>query len=70
MSNKNPAEIIKRMCLDKRPLSYEQANRTIDYHANSGMVMYFYVCPMCKRYHLSKYPDAFNKIEIIGGKNK
>jgi hypothetical protein len=64
---KSPTEIINRMCIEKRPMSKKNADKAIDSFAKQGIVMYYYKCQMCGRYHTSKNSSSTKSLTIIGG---
>lgn len=59
--------IIKRMCIDKESLSREEADYIVDKKVRVGIVLYWYRCPFCMRYHMSSQDSAEKKLEVIGG---
>ena len=65
---KTPTEIILRSCTDKRSLSKAEADNTIDYYAKKQMIMYYYKCDFCNRFHVSKYSESNKTLQILGGK--
>ena len=66
MSNKI-SYIIKRTCLDKRQLSKLNADIAIESYAKKKIVMYYYKCPFCSSYHLTKKERVDEWLTVIGG---
>lgn len=62
------AQVILRACVDKRSYSLKQADDFITEKMNEGIILYYYKCIFCGRYHLSKLDHTVYTIEIIGGK--
>lgn len=46
--------VMNSACLRKKNLSEEEANRIIDYHFKNGRLLYYYKCPFCLSFHLTK----------------
>ena len=42
------------MCLRKKVLSEDIANKIINRAKNEGVILYKYLCPYCGKYHLTK----------------
>lgn len=59
--------IIRRMCIEKESLSREEADSVVDKFAKRGIVLYWYRCPFCMRYHMSRQESSIVKMDIIGG---
>ena len=64
---KSTADIIKRTCIDKVSLSKEQADSLIDKKLEQGILLYYYKCQFCSRYHVSKKDSTINIVQVIGG---
>lgn len=59
-----PVEIINRSCIDKQSLTKEEADKYIDRKARKGIVLYYYKCSFCNRYHISKMDHTINILEV------
>ena len=59
--------IFYRSCVEKKNFSEEEANDVIDrVLANEQRLMYYYKCPFCSSFHLTKNePNNETMIEII-----
>ena len=62
--------IIERTCTNKVEMSEEEANQTIERFAQKGRIMYFYRCPFCSRFHVTRQTGTVQHIEVIGGNNE
>lgn len=60
MQTKTP--LLYRMCLRKKMLSEELANKIILKAKHEGKQLYKYICPYCGKYHLTSKPN--NSVEI------
>ena len=57
-------KLLIRGCSDKKRIrNKEQADRAIDYLADKGVLMYYYNCPFCSKFHLTSSPpnEEFNR---------
>jgi hypothetical protein len=63
-------EIILRTCIEKVSLSKEQADNYIDQKLEQGILLYYYKCQFCSRYHVSKQDESFKYLEVIGGNSE
>ncbi len=43
-----------KTCADKGKLSKARADITVDEWASRGTLMYYYICPYCTKYHLTR----------------
>jgi len=59
MSDEQFEKLLMRACRNKRKLkTKEKADDAIDAFLKKGILMYYYNCPFCQRWHLtSKEPD-------------
>jgi hypothetical protein len=62
-------KVIDRTCTNKREYSKEGANVVVDNFASKGIVVYYYQCPFCSRYHISRQWSTHFNVTVIGGKN-
>lgn len=65
MQTKTP--LLYRMCLRKKMLSEELANKIILKAKHEGKQLYKYVCPYCGKYHLTSKPNN-NDVIVKGDK--
>lgn len=59
--------IMNRTCLQKSNLTEERANSIIDHHLKNGKLLYYYKCPFCNSFHLTKKipnPLTANKVGV------
>lgn len=59
--------IVKRSCTNKKSYSKEEAEIIVDMKALKGDCIFWYHCPFCMRYHLSRSPTPTFKLEVLGG---
>jgi len=59
------AWIIWRTCISKASMSKEEADTYVDRMASKGVVLYWYKCQFCQRYHMSKQESTELKLEVI-----
>lgn len=72
-TNKNKrggAYTVWRTCTSKKSYSLKQADDFITDKMKEGLILYYYKCVFCNRYHLSKQDHTEYTTEIIGGKNE
>ena len=62
---KTAVDIVNRTCIEKVQLTKEEADKFIDSKARKGKVLYYYKCPFCCCYHISKLDHSVNTIEIV-----
>lgn len=44
----------KRTCTRKEPMSLGKAEMRIDEYAAKGILRFYYACPFCEKYHITK----------------
>lgn len=55
---------LNRTCLNKKAFNYDAANYSIEKLASQGVLMFYYKCQICYRYHLMrKEPQEYNDTE-------
>lgn len=57
--------IFEKTCLTKTNLTEEIANCIVDQAAKEGLLLYFYKCPFCGSFHMTrKAGDVENKLDL------
>jgi hypothetical protein len=76
--------LVIRSCTGKRRLNLKKAENEIDYYAAKNVLMFYYHCPFCYKYHLTHSPpkpalaeislkariDKFNEVPVLKKKHK
>jgi len=64
MSPQEKVWIIHRSCIEKKSFKLEAVNKVIDKLMEQGTIMYYYHCPLCSSYHLTKNPPYFIDFQV------
>lgn len=67
VQHKSASFIIRRTCTTKKSYTFKDADDFITEKMEQGIVLYYYKCIFCGRYHISKQDHTVNVLEIIGG---
>lgn len=60
-----PSWLIKRACLSKNSYNLKEADDIIDLKAAQGIILLYYKCAFCNRYHLTSNKELKDTKEFL-----
>lgn len=57
--------IFEKACLTKANLTEEVANCIVDKAARDGLLLYFYKCPFCSSFHMTKKAEHVDNHLVV-----